>query len=34
MLDGENDDDVVGDDDVGSSVDDGSVNGGDDSHGL
>ena len=34
VLDGDNDDDVVGDNDVGSSVDVGSVDGGDDPHGL
>ena len=34
MLDSENDDDVVCDDDFGSSVDGGSVDGGDDPHGL
>ena len=34
MLDGENDDDVVWDADVGSSVDGGSVDGGNDPHGL
>ena len=33
-LDGENDDDVVCDNDVGSSVDGGSVDGGNDPHGL
>ena len=34
MLDGENDDDVVGANDVGGSVDGGSVDGGDAPHGL
>ena len=34
MLDGENDDDVVGNNDAGGSVDGGIVDGGDDPHGL
>ena len=34
VLDGDNDDDVVGDNDVGSSVDGDSVDGGDGPHGL
>ena len=34
MVDGDSDEDVVGNDDVGGSVDVGSVDGGDDPHGL